>query len=81
MPVAIRGERSIETSRSGTGRAAALALPARPPAAPARAGARSSTSEFHSPQAGHWPCHLGLAAPQAEQEKMVAGRGMGGQPG
>jgi hypothetical protein len=30
---------------------------------------------FHSPQAGQRPCHLGLAAPQAEQEKIVPGLG------
>jgi hypothetical protein len=44
----------------------------RPP--PARgAGARSSTSVFHSPQPGQRPCHFELCAPQAAQEKMVAG--------
>ena len=65
------------TSRSGTGAAGGRA-PATP-AAPARArgragaGARSSTSVFHSPQPGQRPCHFGLCVPQAEQLKIVAG--------
>jgi hypothetical protein len=44
---------------------------------PARAGGAtraSSTSEFHSPQPGQRPCHLGLSWPQAEQLKTVAER-------
>ena len=69
--------RSTCTSRSGTARAVAVApatpaAPARPRAAPG-AGARSSTSVFHSPQPGQRPCHFGLCVPQAEQLKMVTG--------
>src|SRR3954469_12039754 len=75
MPVCSRGTRSTATSRSGTGRAAAPAPPPpRPAAPPARgAGARSSTSVFHSPQPGQRPCHFALWAPHAEQLKIVAG--------
>jgi len=70
--------RSTRTSRSGTAFPAAApgppAPPDRPRAPPAPgAGARSSTSVFHSPQLGQRPCHFGLCAPQAEQLKIVAG--------
>ena len=68
------------TSRSATARAARprrAAPPRAGAAAAARAGARSSTSVFHSPQPGHWPCQRASAWPQAEQTWMVDGRAMG----
>jgi hypothetical protein len=51
---------------------------ARVDVAPERAaGASRRSSVFHSPQPGHWPCHLGESAPQAEQTKTVLGRAIG----
>ena len=47
--------------------AAAPARPARPLPAPELAGARSSTSVFHSPQPGHCPCHWADCNPHSEQ--------------
>src|SRR3954470_2908388 len=80
-PVDSRGVGARATSRSGTGRTAAVAgarpRPAAPRARPAGATARSSTSVFHSPQPGHRPCQRGSAWPQLEQRKTVAGRAMG----
>ena len=72
MAVLRRGARSALTSRRGTGRAVGPDGRARrgPPL-----GARSSTSVFHSPHDGHWPCHLGVCAPHAEQENTEVGLG------
>ena len=36
-------------------------------AAPAGSRTTVSTSVFHAPQCGHWPCHLGLVAPHSVQ--------------
>src|SRR3954451_11739378 len=81
MPVCSRATASARTSRRATGRAAAVRpLPPAPPP-PARplaaAGARPSTSVFHAPQPGHWPCQRASAWPHSEQTWIVVGRGMG----
>jgi hypothetical protein len=74
-PIAVRrrGARSALTSRSGTGRTAGPRL--RAARAPPPLGARSSASVFHSPHDGHWPCHFGVCAPQAEQANTEVGLG------
>jgi hypothetical protein len=65
-----RGARSARTSRSGTGRGAGALLRDE-----RTDDTRSSTRVFHSPHDGHWPCHLGVWAPQAEQENTELGLG------
>ena len=81
MPVARRGARSACTSRSADGRRRARRRGRAPPGARARPaaarGARSSTSVFHSPQAGHWPCHLAATWAQEAQTKTVSERAIG----
>ena len=66
-----RGPGRARRCRSQARRALGADLAQRAPAAPtgpggargraraARAAARSSTSVFHSPHDGHWPCHFG----------------------
>jgi hypothetical protein len=61
-PVSMRGTCSAPTSASRrTGGAPAAGRPAG--AAPGRA----SSSVFHAPQPGHWPCHFGVTAPHSAQ--------------
>ena len=74
---AARGRRRRRAgARLGGARAARRGASRRRRARRARAGARSSASEFHSAQAGHCPCHLAASCPQAEQTKIVSGRGI-----
>ncbi len=80
MPVSRRGTRSVLTSARRVGRPALAPPPARPPAPRAApepvAGARSSTSVFHSWQPGHCPCQRTLECPHCEQTWTVVGRAM-----
>ena len=71
MPVVIRATCWASTSRRGTGFAARPDRVAEPRAG---ATARSSTSEFHSPQPGQRPCHFGLSCPHEEQANTDADR-------
>jgi hypothetical protein len=72
IPVPSRGARSALTSRRRTGRSTGpVARAVRAPGP----GARSSTSVFQSPHEGHWPCHLGVCAPHAEQANTEVGLG------
>ena len=64
----MRGTAAAATSERRTGVDAAP----EPPAG-ARGASRSSVSVFHPPHSGQRPSHCGLWAPQAEQEKTVAG--------
>ncbi len=61
---------------SGTAELAATSGRAARRAAPAFAGAETALAEsvFHSPQWGHWPCHLAVCPRQASQTKAVAVR-------
>src|SRR3954470_19367543 len=60
------------TSRRRTGRASAAARFTGAPAEAERLGADgSSTSVFHSRQAGHWPCQRGVSLPHSRQKKAV----------
>src|SRR6185312_8405403 len=73
MPVGRRVTGAAPTSRSRRGATRSARLRA-PPAArrreappPEASGSTSSTSVFHAPQVGHWPCHFASCAPQSEQ--------------
>ena len=56
MPVDRRSSGAARLAR-GARPASGPRRPVPPCAAPSRGGARSSTSVFHAPQPGHWPCH------------------------
>jgi hypothetical protein len=65
----------VRRSTSGelTARKSALAPGTEPARRAPRAGADAASSAFHSPQAGHWPCHCGVDDPQAAQTKSDLG--------
>ncbi len=68
MPVTARSSRSCAISvtvRLLAGPAAGAARPPRPPTAAIDDTAISSV--FHASQAGHWPCHCAVWAPQLPQ--------------
>ena len=79
IPVDIRFTGAAPTSPSGIGTGLGETRRRRTPAPPARArrparapcarvdARRSSTSVFHSPHSGHWPCHWADWKPHCEQ--------------
>src|ERR1700733_2514345 len=82
IPVESRACSTAATSPSATGltsRPVAFGPPARDPALVARRV--SSTSEFHSPQPGHWPDQRGDSWAQAEQTWTVVARAIASRLG